>query len=363
MATVVSLPREPISVPESLSSLLPAVEDAIPATSTKVLARFEFESGRGNEGTKVLLIEWEDDVPTSSNHNWKIEWPGKTTVLSARDGAEGSLHRVYFLLAPNATVPARVTLSQGEVTIHVNPLPAIFPPELGVSATTAGKKGVLHTVWAKQRLSVLQKEMDAEMVKNGEGVGLEMVMQEKQWIEENFGVFTKTIQAQPISPTSPRSPVGSRLAEKLKGLKLGTSAQDLAGKPPRNIEPDRKKPNYNELDASKNRAANPLSPDLGDVAVSSFSAFHGTSSPRSARVIIPPSPAQLNNRLNPSRPATRLNSLDAIASGDVQPLEDPGTEDGLFAVKLSPRSPEMTKSPFSFTTSETVPWREKGSDD
>jgi hypothetical protein len=94
------------------------------------------------------------------------------------------------------------------------------------------------------------------------------------------------------------------------------------------------------------------------VAVSSFSAFHDISSPRSARVIIPPSPAQLNNRLNPSRPATRLNSLDAIASGDVKALEDPGTEDGLFAVKLSPRSPEMTKSPFSFTTAETVPWKE-----
>lgn len=112
------------------------------------------------------------------------------------------------------------------------------------------------------------------------------------------------------------------------------------------------------VDASKNRVANnPLSPDLGDVAVSSFSAFHGTT-PRSARCVIPASPSQLNNRLNPSRPATRLNSLDAIASGDVRPLDDPGTEDGLFAVKLSPRSPEMTKSPFSFSTSGTVPWKE-----
>ena len=93
------------------------------------------------------------------------------------------------------------------------------------------------------------------------------------------------------------------------------------------------------------------------MAVSSFSAFHGTPSPRSARVVIPPSSAQLNNRLNPPRPATRLNSLDAIASGDVKPSEDPGTEDGLFAVKLSPRSPEMAKSPFSFTTADAVPWK------
>jgi len=229
MTTVAALPREPTGVPENLSSLLPAVDEALPATSTKALARFEFESGRGNEGTKVLLIEWEDDLDTPNNDNWKIEWPGKTTVLSARDGAEGSLHRVYFLLAPNAAIPARVTLSQGDKTIHANPLPAIFPPELGVSATTAGKKGVLHTIWAKQRLSVLQKEIDAEMKKNGEGVGLEMALQEKQWIEDNFGVVTKVPQPQSIPPSSPRSPVAGRLAEKLKGLKLGTSAQELAG--------------------------------------------------------------------------------------------------------------------------------------
>lgn len=232
MTTTAASHRDLSSVPppENLSSLLPAVEEALDTSSTKALARFEFESGRGNEGTKVLLIEWEDEPGAAdSTNNWKIEWPGKTTVLSARDGAEGSLHRVYFLLAPNAAIPAKVTLSQGGKEIHANPLPAIFPPELGVSATTAGKKGVLHTIWGKQRLSVLQKEIDAEMVKNGEGVGLEMALQEKQWIEDNFGVVTKVSQMHSISPSSPRSPGAGRLAEKLKGLKLGTSAQDLAG--------------------------------------------------------------------------------------------------------------------------------------
>jgi hypothetical protein len=71
------------------------------------------------------------------------------------------------------------------------------------------------------------------MKKNGEGIGLEMALQEKQWIEENFGVVTKIQETLPLSPSSPRSPGGSsgggRLAEKLKGLKLGTSPSDLAG--------------------------------------------------------------------------------------------------------------------------------------
>ena len=113
--------------------------------------------------------------------------------------------------------------------MQTNPLPALFPPELGVSATTAGKKGVLHTIYAKQRLSALQKEIDVEM-RNGEGVGLEMVIQEKQWLEENFGVGARVVPdyQQTTSPTSPRSPGGGRLAEKLKGLKLGTSASQLS---------------------------------------------------------------------------------------------------------------------------------------
>lgn len=110
------------------------------------------------------------------------------------------------------------------------------------------------------------------------------------------------------------------------------------------------------LDQGKFRGANPLSPDLGDVAVSSFSAFHGTT-PRPARAVNAIA-AQQPHRLNVSRPATRLNSLDAIAAGDTEKQDDGETEDGLFAVKLSPRSPEMTKSPFSFTTTETVPWKE-----
>jgi hypothetical protein len=210
-------------------------EDQAPALSSlRALARFEFESGRGNEGTKVLMVEWEDleDAPANPG-DWEVSWEGKTTVLSAKDGAEGKLHRVYFLLAPGASIPRIIKLSQAGKTMQTNPLPAIFPPELGVSATTAGKKGVLHTLWGKQRLSVLQKEIESEMKNNTEGIGLEMALQEKQWIEENFGVNARPVPDlhYPTSPTSPKTPGGGRLSEKLKGLKLGTSASELHAPP------------------------------------------------------------------------------------------------------------------------------------
>jgi hypothetical protein len=205
-------------------------------SSSGALARFEFEAGKANEGTKILMVEWEDEdenedtAGAANNGNWEISWEGKSTVLPAKAGAEGKLHRLYFLLVPGVTIPRIVNLAQtGGRTMQTNPLPAIFPPELGVSATNAGKKGVLHTIYAKQRLSALQKEIDMEM-QNGEGVGLEMATQEKQWLEENFGVGAKvTPEYQPpTSPTSPKSPGGGRLAEKLKGLKLGTSASQLS---------------------------------------------------------------------------------------------------------------------------------------
>lgn len=230
---------EPDSVPAAVTS---KPDEAPALSSSRALARFEFESGKGNEGTKILMVEWSDSDDSNGSPNmgdWEVSWEGKTTVLSARDGAEGKLHRLYFLLAPEANMPRIVKLSQagsGE-EIQTNPLPAIFPPELGLSATTQGRKGVLHTVWAKKRLSVLQKEIEIEM-KNGEGVGLEMAMQEKQWIEDNFGVGTKVIPdlQYTTSPTSPKTPGSGRLSEKLKGLKLGTSASQL-GPSGKSIEP------------------------------------------------------------------------------------------------------------------------------
>lgn len=237
MAVSTPSPRlhfEPDSVP--LPTSPDDTEQASPASSSSTaLARFEFESGRGNEGTKILMVEWEDENAEGSTKNmgdWEVSWEGKSTVLSARDGAEGKTHRLYFLLAPGASIPRIIKLSQvGGATIQTNPLPAIFPPELGLTARQAGRKGVLHTIWAKKRISILQKEIETEMKTNGEGIGLEMAMQEKQWIEENFGVGPRITQPDlqyNATPTSPKTPGGGRLSEKLKGLKLGTSASELS---------------------------------------------------------------------------------------------------------------------------------------
>ena len=135
-------PSPRVFVPENILSTLPAEDQSPALSSSKTLARYEIESGRGNEGTKVLMVEWEAESADSGD--WKIEWPGKTTMVSAKAGVDGNLHRVYFLLAPGASIPARVVLSQGNTTLTTNPLPALFPPELGISATTAGKKGVLR---------------------------------------------------------------------------------------------------------------------------------------------------------------------------------------------------------------------------
>jgi len=132
--------------------------DGVPATGTSgsneapalsssaALARFEFEPGRGNEGTKILMVEWEEDAEGGVNKSgdWEVSWEGKKTVLSARDGAEGKLHRIYFMLGPGIHVPPVVKLAQaGGKVIQTNPLPAIFPAELGASAIAAGKLGVL----------------------------------------------------------------------------------------------------------------------------------------------------------------------------------------------------------------------------
>jgi hypothetical protein len=219
--------------PDGIPTTAASSDEQVPAFSASTaLARFEFEPGMANEGTKILMVEWEDDEDGTNNlGGWEVSWEGKTTVLSAKDGAEDKLHRIYFLLAPGVSIPPVVKLAQaGGKVIQANPLPAIFPAELGASATAAGKLGVLHTVWAKKRLSVLHKEIEIEMKINGEGIGLEMAMQEKQWIEENFGVGPRAIpDIYPTSPTSPRSPGGGRLSEKLRGLKLGTSASALSG--------------------------------------------------------------------------------------------------------------------------------------
>lgn len=228
--------------------------------SITALARFEFEAGRGNEGTKILMIEWEDDdtIRTGTEGSWHVSWTGKTAVMPTDDRPSDSLRRCYFLLPPHTTIPPVVTLSyetqslasestdttvpataKPQNTFQLNPLPAIFPPELGATGRAAGKKGVLHTIWAKKRLRVLESEIEDESRKNVEGIALLMAIQEKEWIESNFGVGSRAVDSVDNShdssnsssmyPATPVSPVsGRKLSDKLKGLKLQTSEKDLS---------------------------------------------------------------------------------------------------------------------------------------
>lgn len=337
-------------------------------SNSNALVRFEFEAGHGQEGTKILMVEWEDDDATRSNRgDWHISWEGKSTVLPADDQTSSDINRLYFLLPPGVPVPPTVTLthrpadaSKPAVTWRTNSLPAIFPPELGATARQAGKKGVLHTIWAKRRLQALQKEIDAEARTNVEGIAFVMAMQEKEWIEQNFGVSSRPSISlpkndNPVSPSSPRSPGGGRLMDKLKGLKIGTSEKELAA---------REGSARNEGPAP----AGPLSPESSDVAVSSFAAFKENpavlaakpaqnqpahDAPRRVAAAVPPPEI-----LAQQQQAAGMGSLNAFAGGFAvpagPPAEDDDHEDDLFALPISPRSPDMSKSPFSFAASDTV---------
>ncbi|KAK2746672.1 hypothetical protein FQN57_003016 [Myotisia sp. PD_48] len=367
--------------------------------SLTALARFEFEAGKSHEGTKILMVEWEDDDLTrSSTGSWHVSWDGKRTVLPADEQTSDHVRRCYFLLPPQAPVPPTINLTyepaptsastaKRGVSIQINPLPAIFPPELGATARTAGKKGVLHTIWAKKRLQVLEKEITEESRCNAEGVALQMALQEKEWIEANFGVGGRqlaalqipsiaTLNAPPLSPTTPVSPTGGkRLSEKLKGLKLGTSEKDLSRRASANL--------HSEL--------HPLSPDEPDVAISSFSSFHISNTPVSAQSqdSEPQSHPQPQSQSQPQRSwlplqqpqssfkfpvahappdhiqqqqgygitsmASRLTeNINNVPTGNKN-TTDAGDPDGLFAKALSPRSPDIPKSPFSFSSEETIP--------
>ncbi|KAK5987665.1 hypothetical protein PT974_11797 [Cladobotryum mycophilum] len=328
---------------ETTTKPLPVVA-ADPAITATHLARFEFS----DHGTKVLMVEWYpgaaalptpaddlDHVPSpdrksglaaltatsipsrgvsaalaADTSEWSVSWPGKSTTLPARDTDEnGTRRRVYFMLPSDVPVPGTVTVSRpGHQTLVLKPLPAIFPERFEAES---GPRGVLHTIWAKKRLVELDREMEAELRTNAESVGLEMTLAEKQWVVDNF---LRTPQA-PV-PMTPRSPIPGRLGDKLRGLRLATSPLDLVPSPTANT--------FTGLD-------NTLSPLRGDIAVSSFSAIaRGNAIP--AAVPAPTAPMSLDAALN---------------SGTVPPRIETQEEDDLFALPMSPRSPDMIKSPFS----------------
>ncbi|KAL7628247.1 hypothetical protein AAE478_002446 [Parahypoxylon ruwenzoriense] len=326
------------------------VDSPISPASPNALARFEFEAGRGNDGSKILMVEW--DPTPSGEDGWVVTWEGKATTFPVAEKVEpedevGKMkggdeeekqrqrQRIYFLLPSDATVPPAVTITHagsGRV-LMARSMPAIFAPGLGVGTRDAGRRGVLHTVWARLRAAQLQDEIRRELRDNSESVGLEMAVQERLWIIDHFGLDDLLAEANaaadadhriaaaaahpqpPTSPQSPRSPIGGRLGEKLKGLKLATSPAELA---------------------------NPLG--------THFSLQQQLGAPES-RPLSQPQPG-----LRANTGAAGVASLDALlgSGGNEQQAAAPPatqskeTEDELFALPMSPRSPEMKTSPFSF---------------
>lgn len=327
--------------------------------SITAFARFEFEFGRGNDGTKILMVEFEDDdTNRDPAGKWQVSWSGKTTVLPADERTSDNSRRLYFLLPPGVTIPPQVILiwsppqstapTPHPLRLTLNPLPAIFAPDLGSTARTSGKKGVLHTIWAKKRLQVLEKEIKREEHYNLEGIALDLARSEKNWIEENFGVTTTRRPTLDISSlpkyssnapssglTTPRTPGGRKLSEKLKGLSLGTTEKDLMRKDTANT------PSHD---------FHPLSPDGDDVAYSSFQSFRQTPSTASSA-----STSKMKAQFPPDHVVQQQNT--SPASMDyVPPRRGKEPQDELFAKSLSPRSPDDPKSPFSFSSAETMPY-------
>ncbi|KAF2666063.1 hypothetical protein BT63DRAFT_427855 [Microthyrium microscopicum] len=338
-----------------------------PSLSTPLAsARFEFENGRGNDGTKVLMVEWEDDADTRRlNGTWTVSWEGKPPhVLPAEEKAEiasphdddsapstadsevsmrQSSHRLYFFLGPKKSVPATVTLTltpsdnkSQPIVWKTNPLPAIFPAGLANSKTKNGK-GVLHNIWAEKRLEKLGREIQEEAQSNCEGIALQMAISEKEWIEEKFGLATKprTLNIRPHdipqSPTSPLSPTGRRLSEKLRGLKLQTVDSPVR---PANEE-----------------VAVPLC--RGKVQKLAAAAESAPAPQPQITAILPPV-----STFNTPQTASSLFSIGALLSGQATPstglsMHQHAEEEELFALPLSPRSPDMAKSPFSFAAEDT----------
>lgn len=379
-------------------------------TSGNALARFEFERLDSKDardvGTKVLMVEWEDDSVTAPvTGEWTIGWEGKSVAAvvpvkekqldTSAAGRRGSndqqqqLHRLYFLLPHWQRVPGTVilTLTGGSETVvwRTHPLPAIYPSALGNTARASGKRGVLHTIWAKKRLQSLASEIEQEEFNNPEGVSLDLAIQERDWIEANFGVQTKpkglgltAINTTPQkdlssgvlgSPTSPVSPGRAPLLEKLKGLKLATGMGDMKTK---------------QAETKEEQEHNPLSPETADVAVSwtSFASMNGlgggrdtlaakapqqTQQPQGMRSFAPP-----ESVLEQQRQASGIGSLNAFtapatSSSQVQ-FRGPSVEatpttgaandeEDLFALPMSPRSPDRSSGgtkKFTFGEEDTA---------
>ena len=329
---------------------LPQMEEPIDAsisTTAFHIARFEFS----DQGTKVLMVEWlaaqESDVQRTIDNStkqltsgWEISWSDKNTFLPANDDddVDRSCRRVYFLLPPDASIPNTISIKRPNGTsLMVKPLPAIFPD--GFEAES-GPRGVLHTIWAKKRLRELDREIELEMKSNAESVGVDMALAEKRWIMDNFvRAPSPPSQVDPVlmAPVSRvKSPPMGRLGEKLRGLKLGTSPAELTPSPIGTFT--------NQGDNLSESRRTQLIPD--ETANTFANAQSFSLSPQGTDVAVP-SVFTIPNR----SACGGISSLDAMVSGN----NDSGTrvadgndkDEGLFALPMSPRSPDMKKSPFS----------------
>ncbi|KAF3004704.1 hypothetical protein E8E14_006821 [Neopestalotiopsis sp. 37M] len=339
------------------------VESPGTPSSPNAWARFEFETGCGNEGTKVLVVEWDPLQQQQQQDNdgnnkpvvvsqkkgggggngkgkgdplddWEVSWGGKIpragNQVKEADGS--STFRVLVLIEDDIQVPSVVTISQASTgrTLLARPMPAIYTAALGADvAKAAGRRGVLHTQWAEKRLKQLQQEYDREVQDNSEGVGAVMAYTDLTWVVEHFGLRHPyeadgpSAPSQEIKPRAvqpPRSPVAGKLGEKLRGLKLATSPSELV-----NTTGQRQNPHYftpgssGTTGASRSgRLVTAIAPGGGDSSVGSGVA--------SLDAMVK------NQQSSPARPP--LPSHQA-------------TEDELFALPMSPRSPEMEISPFS----------------
>ncbi|CAK7202395.1 hypothetical protein SEUCBS139899_005118 [Sporothrix eucalyptigena] len=214
-------------------------------------------------------------------------------------------------------------------------MPAIYPAGLGPDVDTTGGRGVLHTLWAKQRLVSLADEIEAEMKTNSESIGLQIALQEQDWVTEHFGIegpnspnanlpYLPSPESPTVRAAMPRSPIGGKLGEKLRGLKLATSPADLAAAL-------WSKPTASTSNTRSAEAANAPKPG-------------GVLGPRPGlRTYVEPY-AGFHSSLD----AVIQDDHDARGNTDVIASDNAADgEDELFALPLSPRSPEMARSPFS----------------
>jgi hypothetical protein len=321
--------------------------------------------------------EWAAGLPSSSS---PVSGSGASAAASPSTAAgdeagperaggaqpRADAHRVYFFLGARRAAPAAVSISLAPaaggpadpvVVWEVRPQPAQVAEEEEQEVEDGGK-GPLHTRWATRRLASLAREIAEEARRNCEGVALQMALGERDFIERNFGVGAGArggggrgagLQVRPaahgeapLSPHSPLSPGGSRLSDRLRGLKLQTGG------------------------AGDDEVAVPLCKGRRErLAAASSSPLPPSSSSVDAAPAAPAASSPPAN--NPPTPAatapqpTGMSSIGAVlaapgesaAAEETEEEEEEEGADKLFALPLSPRSPEMAKSPFSFAAEDT----------